>query len=950
MSTVDNDAHQPESTPADELDALNNDEPAEEDAATEPENAPPSPPSPRPLRIYTRTQILALLKSPLVSPPPNMPELKDWFGAENEQNLNKKDHEATPPNSARERRFRRDVDDAVTQKHQHDPHIAQPSLNPRKWVISNTNPYVTEMEKRIETFGTRKDKNGYEMQVIRFNYVIYALQTLQLSDKFDRDRLALPLSNLRNKDRGDPSTTRPAGPNQLPNTRRTEARENGKKKTESTDDWRRGGEPRRGDREDRDRARSRSRGAGILPLNATIGTAATGSEMTIVAIGMQRETIHGVGEMTGDAMSAWRSEGITKSDGPQKVGEEGKEAADRRADREKEKEPAWMDTYVPSPTSSGILGGKGADGELDGIQAWKKGMKEKERAAAEATEVAPKATSEKPLDEIQLFKMMMKREQQKGQDGEEDISLGPKMAAVHAAKDMASVPTVNTEASAPAAMPVFSLNEQNKPTDEQHVLSSALSPMSIGEPESASSAGVFNPPPGPRLLALGRVTAKPRPTAPVATQASSSTTAIKRPPPQLNLTSGIQSLDNSDKSTFSPFEEQRASPSLGGVQESQRRERPPIPSDASWNDPLDPGMVKGSRFAKFFDGKVKEAAPTPKLPPPSALSPPIPAPRPEHIGYQHQQPPESRTVDDLFAMITAQTHQRAPPSNPPSTAPGSNTNHMTHQQMQSQLHLLQQQQRHHHQQQQLHHLQQRHQQVDPLYENRLDNRNFMPDNMVPGLRSAPPPRNGDNGGMFSDPLDEVIHINAQRPPLPLHRGLDPLYSGGGMPPYASQQSGRGAGIPVQYRGGPSPIGNQNGLGRLPPGLANLGGRPPHEPSQFSGLPGLNSAALHGGPINPPQSYNNYSSMGPGFNNGPPRGMPPQISGNLAQHQLAGLGHQNLMDLRNHNMNPPNMLNIGGGPLNAGRGMGGGYPGHGGSHLFTICDNRLSNLRFPLMSA
>lgn len=120
MSTVDNGAHQPEFTPADELDALDNHEALEEDAATTPENAPPSPPSPRPLRIYTRTQILALLKSPLVSPPPNMPELKDWFGcvanccsrdgsspqnsAENEQNLNKKDHEATPPNSARERR------------------------------------------------------------------------------------------------------------------------------------------------------------------------------------------------------------------------------------------------------------------------------------------------------------------------------------------------------------------------------------------------------------------------------------------------------------------------------------------------------------------------------------------------------------------------------------------------------------------------------------------------------------------------------------------------------------------------------------------------------------------------------------------------------------------------------------------------------------------------------
>ncbi|KAF9016249.1 hypothetical protein BDZ89DRAFT_409322 [Hymenopellis radicata] len=130
-----------------------------------------------------------------------------------------------------------------------------------------------------------------------------------------------------------------------------------------------------------------------------------------------------------------------------KVGEEGKRQL--TAGRPREGERTGLDGYLCSLTHFvGILGGKGADGELDGIQAWKQGMKEKERAAAEATEVAPKATSEKPLDEIQLFKIMMKHEQQKGQDGEEDISLGPKMAAVHAAKDMASVPTVNTEASA----------------------------------------------------------------------------------------------------------------------------------------------------------------------------------------------------------------------------------------------------------------------------------------------------------------------------------------------------------------------------------------------------------------------------------------------------------------------------------------------------------------------
>jgi hypothetical protein len=78
--------------------------------------------SPRPVRVYTRPQLLYLQKSPLVKPPAAMPELKEWFGcdlilfahiqfltghnrSENEQNLSRKDAEPSTPNSARERRF-----------------------------------------------------------------------------------------------------------------------------------------------------------------------------------------------------------------------------------------------------------------------------------------------------------------------------------------------------------------------------------------------------------------------------------------------------------------------------------------------------------------------------------------------------------------------------------------------------------------------------------------------------------------------------------------------------------------------------------------------------------------------------------------------------------------------------------------------------------------------------
>ena len=63
-------------------------------------------------------------------------------------------------------------------------------------------------------------------------------------------------------------------------------------------------------------------------------------------------------------------------------------------------------------------GGKGDDGEL--IQAWKRGMKEKEeqeKASSGFLEqenvLAAPETAEEQLDEIQLFKLMMKREESK---------------------------------------------------------------------------------------------------------------------------------------------------------------------------------------------------------------------------------------------------------------------------------------------------------------------------------------------------------------------------------------------------------------------------------------------------------------------------------------------------------------------------------------------------------
>ena len=95
--------------------------------------------------------------------------------------------------------------------------------------------------------------------------------------------------------------------------------------------------------------------------------------------------------------------------------------------RVEEKEPAWMDTYIPNESGAGIFGGKPENGELDGIQAWKLDMKEKERKEresevlrsssdaelAEITEAQIIPPTEPPLDEIQLFKLMIKREEEK---------------------------------------------------------------------------------------------------------------------------------------------------------------------------------------------------------------------------------------------------------------------------------------------------------------------------------------------------------------------------------------------------------------------------------------------------------------------------------------------------------------------------------------------------------
>jgi hypothetical protein len=95
--------------------------------------------------------------------------------------------------------------------------------------------------------------------------------------------------------------------------------------------------------------------------------------------------------------------------------------SDRPRDRERDR---WV---IPNESGAGSFGGRPENGELDGIQAWKPDMKEKERKEresevlgsssdaklAEVTEAQIMPPTEPPLDEIQLFKLMIKREEEK---------------------------------------------------------------------------------------------------------------------------------------------------------------------------------------------------------------------------------------------------------------------------------------------------------------------------------------------------------------------------------------------------------------------------------------------------------------------------------------------------------------------------------------------------------
>ncbi|KAF8213386.1 hypothetical protein K438DRAFT_1750684 [Mycena galopus ATCC 62051] len=1028
------------------VDAASQDEPSGQEGSVT------KPPQSRQLMIYTRPQMLHLQSSPLVKSPPDMPELKQWFG-EHEPNP-KKDSEPTTPNGTRERRFRRDADDGETS--------TRPSFRSTLSQPSQMGNFKHQSLRDRDRDGDKdrerdiRDKEGQE-------------RLRNLSDKYDRDRLAAP-GGLRNKERDiaphlavDPpirgSTSLAAA------ARRGEARDGTKKKVgEVSEDWRRGShatrqeryENSRGTREDRERPRSRARESSRSRRDVSSSRQNRDREGDEKEPAGDRRDDHRktarddrrtredhrrdrderrerergldrdadededprrwrddgkrdermaarraaekVSQENGDASGDRRWTVVEDRDGRSKrnhrdrragaSAEDGKDKEDRRdRDREREKEPAWMDTYIPE--SSGIpVGGKGAEGELDGIQAWKKGLKEKEKAAVplpapkkdEERPAASESIAEKPLDEIQIFRMLMKREEEKKQVEPpllrpaslplpEFVPRLPKVVvsdSTHNAPAPPGAPTPPAPASLstpahdtnsllsilgktelitrpppltnpPPAVDADKIPPQAgsrffpKPISQPNAAPTAEKPT-MSDPPPAPSAQ-FNPPHGSRLLAFGAGRAGKSPSLPPPTNGSSNGMNQQDPISQHpNANARALSPDmpinlgplksEVPRSGFSPFEDQsrmslvfeEPRDQFAGADPLRRGDRAPhgLPADAgSYADPLfDPTSAgystgKGSRLAKFFDSRGREA-PANQNPVGFTSTTPNPGQRLEG-GYN--------PMDGLLSKLNSSAQIPRPNIMSPNPAPSVGGAPFGSQQAQNNLQILQQQQQQQHNQTQHLHLNNR---LDALYESRLDDRNFMPDGMVPGLRSALPPRNRDS--VYSEP-DDAIHFNPnpQRLPPQHHRGLDPMYNP--IPTGFAQPGGRNVSIPMQP---------QFRATKAAPGLANLGGRPPLDNSQFMGMPGLPTHSLHNG-LPQQQQFNNFAVNGNLNNYGgglqPQMRVPPsQLQGNLQHHQLAGLGHPNI-DLQRANQ--AQLLNLGGGIRGLGMGGGGFGPQQGG---------------------
>ncbi|KAI0033440.1 hypothetical protein K488DRAFT_84967 [Vararia minispora EC-137] len=1053
--------------------------------------------TPRPIVIYTRPQILALYHSPLVKPLDAMPPIKDWFGDWPEQSGKSYSETSTLSSAPRDRRFRREQDDNdPPPRATFRSTLSQPSqMGNFKHQSSRTTDRDRDRDLDKERERDIRDREGQERlrnlsdKYDRDRLGASAANGLRGKDRDSAPHLSVGSSRLPSS--GSLGSTSRRGDGREGTRRKGENADDWRR---GRDDR---GDDNRRDRGDRERPRSRNRDSSRSRRDPSIPRRDRdrdredrdrddgrrrdrdrdrdgdkdrddnedprrwrddGKREERIAARRERDRDRdGDRDRARDRPSRnghdspwdierprdrdrWNTDerdGRSKrANGRDRRGaDDDKDKDDRRdrdREREKEKEPAWMETYIPTTPSGGILGAR-PEGGMDSIQAWKRGMKEKEEKEKAEAEQASEASRPKDegirpstdiqagsplaaegLDEIQLFKMMMKREQEKAASdapGNSSGALAPETPGPDAGSppgfhDAQVSSSISIESLMSGAAPtVLSSLPPIEPPPIPQAPAAGSADSSTISPEAAQPIGSrffpnptpadpsvnaikspapaqYTPPPGPRLLALGSRTSSatsrappvehtstfgptlsqlsdahmspsifspdvshidpqeqmllPRSTPGIAIRAQPSYPSFEnqlRPP--INLEEGIYNAEVNRRQILlnerAQFGLQEAAPFDFGGQHilSHPNFRPPSQSpsiDGSLPERSQGGspyQSKGSRFAKFFDGKGRDIPPIGKASGPLGYASPSPhlVQRPDFGGDLYGGGPvgsgaDQRTMEDIFAMLqNSAQNQRVTGINAPTSQLGGPAFGQNLQPL---------------------HMHQHERNIPPrnldmLYDNRVDDRNFMPDGMVPGLRSAPPPRARDSGPLYRDQIDDMAF--SVQPRMPQQRGVDPMF--GGPPPQAFTNQGRA--IPVQqpYRNGVSPVQPQNPLHglaqqRVPPGLANLGGRPPHEPSQFlnSGI-GLGVGGMQTGSGQP--QYNNFpgAAGGLGYGGGPQLRAPPpgpQLSAGLGPSTMAGLVH-NKVDMRA--VNQAQILGLGttGGGTGGGiiRVPSGGYP-------------------------
>ncbi|CAE6399775.1 unnamed protein product [Rhizoctonia solani] len=778
----------------------------------------------RPFVRYTRAQLLYLSKSPLVTVPNGMPHFKDWFGEWGDTSLatTKKEpmSEALGQLPRDRARFRRDTEDGEG---------ARETLTSGRPTFKNALSFSQASGSAMGSMGSfrhpssrlESDARREEREREREREGRRETENLRnLSQQFDRerrDREAAPhlhriVSGTSSTNGRDPKSRDPARENA-----KEPPREARRGRGDDAHDWRKARE------DDRQRSRSRPRGKGEREPGS-------GSKREKDNWASSAEERRGAAGRRRNAAGDDRADGKTRDD-----------RTAPKNDRDKllpEEEPAWMGDYVPDAGSRGILGS--TKGE-DGIQAWKRELKEKERAAQGIEADSPDEESlggldddvahmklvedhakrnalgqpeDDGLDEIQRFKKLMQEsERQRREEAERK--------ALELAGKFESKQTI----------------EQNQPINgmgDVSVVLPSLGPPGLAKPQTETDP-VSTPPVPEAPDTSGRVGGISLGSSnwPVSTATTPSTTAATLSTPGWSQ-SGGSGADSTSNPRLSPIQARR------------------FTQDGNTADGAVVGTRSTSRFANFFGDKHRE-------PSGPQFSNNAPTAAPTHPPFM-QGGNDSQLLETLLARLTEsqgqppQTQDRAfaqrnsglPPQPQYGGAAPQNIMNMQHAQPPVIQHQRAQLSIHQQQQQQLlsslnagvmsnnaagihnlghsgpaGHIQGMNSGLlNPSLNLDIDGR-FVSDNLVPGLR----PRNG------SVAFDEDFQVNPVatgmgRGAMQQHRpqqSFDALHRQQQQP--AVYNMGGNRTPSGGFRNGPSPIGghNPNPMQRAPDLPQYLGG-------------------------------------------------------------------------------------------------------------------------------